>query len=297
MRKEALRSILIVCTAVLVGCQALTKHASNPRTLTPRMSSMPIAADDPPPTINPPPMPIAPETTSAGGTAAQTLRRLADEALKAERSLDNYCVRLRRRVRTGDNAGATELMMLKQRRVPFSLHLKWLGDQAQGREILFVKGRFEDKVQILTGRGDLLGTHLRLAFSPDSAIVRAKLTYDIHETGFAAAVKHFTIAIAAMERKAADAGTVQYRGRQMRPELPSELESAVHQLPAGVDPLFPRGGARFYYFDIKTGLPVIVQSFDEAKREVEYYCFDRLQNPIGLDDSDFDPAHLWPKRN
>jgi hypothetical protein len=55
----------------------------------------------------------------------------------------------------------------------------------------------------------------------------------------------------------------------------------------------PKGGRRFWYFDPATGLPVLIVTDDPTGHPVEYYCYDRLQFPVKLDDADFDPERLW----
>jgi hypothetical protein len=62
----------------------------------------------------------------------------------------------------------------------------------------------------------------------------------------------------------------------------------------GVEAFLPKGGTRYMYFDVATSLPLLIQTYDQNHYEVEYYCFDRLQTPVPLDDTDFDPAKLWP---
>ena len=48
--------------------------------------------------------------------------------------------------------------------------------------------------------------------------------------------------------------------------------------------------------DPATRFPALVITQDETGREVEYYCFDRFQFPVRLDDDDFNPDKLWPPR-
>ena len=48
------------------------------------------------------------------------------------------------------------------------------------------------------------------------------------------------------------------------------------------------------FFDPNHRLPVLVLTYDEQAHEVEYYCYDRIQFPVKLDDEDFNPEKLWP---
>ena len=67
-------------------------------------------------------------------------------------------------------------------------------------------------------------------------------------------------------------------------------------IPPGVEPQLPRGGRRWLFFDPASHLPVLMITHDDKDHEVEYYCYDRLQYPVKLDDLDFDPDKLWPMK-
>lgn len=295
MRTDVLRVVTLLMIAASAGCFVLRKPVA-PKADLPRMSPVSLEDDRPPPKITPPPMPAIPAKPTAASKDDSTLQRLARRAVENERALQTYNVRLRRRERQKNGAAPTEIMLLKFRRTPYSLHLKWLGDEAKGREIVFVQGQHEGKVHILTGRGDLFGPGFRLAFEPDSPIVRSNFHYRVQEAALNGVVSRFSAQLDAIERNQPNAGTMHYLGHKSRPEFPREMDAVEHRIPPGLESILPNGGTRTCYFDDATGLPLVVQTFDGNRREVEYYCFDRLQSPVALDDSDFDPAVLWPKR-
>jgi hypothetical protein len=56
----------------------------------------------------------------------------------------------------------------------------------------------------------------------------------------------------------------------------------------------PHGGRRWLFFDTVSHLPVLMITHDDKDHEAEYYCYDRIQYPVKLDDLDFDPEKLWP---
>ena len=101
--------------------------------------------------------------------------------------------------------------------------------------------------------------------------------------------------VAGWEKGDAREGTLKYLGRLERPEFTGQVD-AVHQvLPAGgSDPLLPKGGQRWWFFDVASGLPVLRITHEPAG-EVEYYCHDHIQWPVRLDDDDFNPDRLWRK--
>src|SRR5262249_51235683 len=122
-----------------------------------------------------------------------------------------------------------------------------------------------------------------------------KSHYAVTEAGLGAATTRFAALMDAVERKQANAGSAKYLGLQSRPEFPKPVEVVEQALLPGVEPFLSKGGTRYYYFDENSGVPTVIVTFDSNRQEVEYYCFDRLQSPVDLDDADFDPAKLWGK--
>jgi len=82
-----------------------------------------------------------------------------------------------------------------------------------------------------------------------------------------------------------------------RHEFASACEAVEQTIAAGAEPLLPRGGRRLWIFDPETKFPVLLVTHDDSGHEVEYYCYDRFEFPVHLDDDDFNPDKLWnPKR-
>jgi hypothetical protein len=71
------------------------------------------------------------------------------------------------------------------------------------------------------------------------------------------------------------------------------LEGVECQFPAGREPEIPDGGRRLVYFDPATHFPVVSLTYDMSGHEVDFYCFDRFQLDVKLDDDDFNPEKLW----
>jgi hypothetical protein len=275
-----------------VGCLGARAQPKAARGSPEPASVLPIG--DSPIDIKPPPPPIPGEPVSfiKDEPGDSPLKRLALKAAEGEKKLNNYMVRIRRRELL-DGKTPDETIMLKYRRTPLSVHLKWLGDEARGREILFVQGQHDNKIHLLTGKGDLLGAGHHMTFDLDSPLVRSKSHYPITEAGLGAATLRFAMLMDAIERGQANAGTARYLGYQNRAEFPRMVEAVEQTLPPGLEPFLPRGGTRYYYFDEQLSVPTVIYTLDANKQEVEYYHFDRLQTPVNLDDNDFDPAVLW----
>ncbi len=84
-------------------------------------------------------MPAAPQTDPANPMAP--LRELYQRAAQKHATMDSYALRLRRREVVGTTSRPEEILLLKWRREPTSVYLKWLGNEGKGREVVYVKGR------------------------------------------------------------------------------------------------------------------------------------------------------------
>ena len=106
--------------------------------------------------------------------------------------METYTLRMRRREVVAGKARPEELILAKFRREPFSLYLKWVGEEGKGREVCYVKGKHEDLVHTLMAAGDLFlfaGKHFKVA--PDSPLVKSNCRYPITEAGFGPLIARF----------------------------------------------------------------------------------------------------------
>ena len=133
--------------------------------------------------------------------------------------------------------------------------------------------------------------------APDSPFVRSNSRHSIQEAGIGILIDHFGQLLAANERGGPGRGSLHYLGPLKRQELAAPCEGVEQTIVAGSDPQLPRGGRRLWGFDPMSKFPVLVITRNEAGHEVEYYCYDRFQYPVKLDDDDFNPEKLWPAKN
>jgi hypothetical protein len=288
---------LLIPMVVCAGCSGLGK-ASAIRALGDTNDSLTrISADDPPLDDRPASSPMTGKATGLEKDDGNlfALKRLARRAVEQEKSMNNYMCRIRRKEQVDGKDRPEEIIMLKYCRAPLSIHCKWLGDEAKGREIIYVHGQNENRVNVLTGRGDMLGAGKRMTFPLESPIVRSKSRYPLTEAGLGAAVMRFSALINAIDHGQANAGTARYLGLQSRSEFARPVEAVEQTIPANLESFLPRGGFRYFFFEEATGLPMVVVTIDDNKRQVEYYHFDRLQCSVNLDETDFDPDMLWKK--
>lgn len=254
------------------------------------------------PPLEPPPPPIVPAgeqpVVTPPADPLGEVRRLHRAASERYAGLESYIARLRRREQVGGKDGPEEVMIFKFRKQPWSVHFKWLADPGKGREVVYVRGQHGDNIQTLTAAGDipLMQAGFRIALAPNDPKVLARSRYPITEAGIGALVDRLGSVLGALDRGDPRAGKLTYLGPQPRPEFPAPLEAVEHIIPSGAEGPLPQGGRRLYCFDGHSGLPVLALTRDEKGREVEYYCYDRFLFDVRLDDDDFNPDKLWPRK-
>lgn len=249
------------------------------------------------------PASMVPSTTTVvfpavpAGTPANDLRTLHRLAIERHNALDSFIVRLRRREVINGRSRPEELILLKYRKTPWSIYLKWLAGEGVGREVLCSRGRMGERLYVLPGSGDmplLLGSRY-LTLSPDHPLVRSSSRHPISAAGFGHLIEHFGKILEEMERGERRLGTLKYLGLIKRPEYDEPVEAGLEFIAPGIEPDLPRGGQRFWYFDTNLRLPVLIITQDDNRREIEYYCHDRFLFPGRLSDDEFNPELLWRK--
>jgi hypothetical protein len=227
---------------------------------------------------------------------AARLNLLYQQAAERYATMDSYIVRLQRREQVNGKDKPDEVILFKFRKEPRSVYFKWLGPEGKGREVVWVKDHYENKIHTILAPGDvpLMGGGNRFAVDPDSIFVKTASRHSIREAGVGTLIERLGILLAAWERGDPRACSFRYLGTVKRPEFEAPCEAAEQLIPPGFDPLLPRGGKRLWVFDTSTKLPGLIETWDDRGHEVEYYCYDRYQFPVRLDDDDFNPDKLWP---
>jgi hypothetical protein len=223
------------------------------------------------------------------------LHRLAGQQVAR---MTSYILRLKRREVVQRRKHAEEIILLKFRQEPFSVYLKWLGHEAKDREVIYVKGRYGNLIHTKVAAGDILliPAGKRFSLPPDSFLAQSNSRHPITNAGLGHLVDEFGQLVTAAERGDSRLGTLKYLGTLKRPEFTTPVDGVMQLLRPGNDPLMPGGGRRLWFFDTQSHLPVLLISHDENQQEVEYYCHDRIQFPVNLDDDDFNPDKLWGKQ-
>jgi Protein of unknown function (DUF1571) len=240
--------------------------------------------------------PPAGELTPAENLAA--LRKLHSHCVQRHEAMNSYIVKLTRREMVGKKQTPEEVMLFKYRKQPRSVYFKWIGPHGEGREAIYVEGKYDGKLHTLTAAGDVpfTGAGKRIALSPDSMLVRANSRHSITQAGVGTLIDRFGRLIAAMEKGDTTQGTLTHLGKVKRAEFCMPIEGVEWKIPPRVDPSLPKGGRRWCYVDPECSLPALIITHDERGQEVEYYRYDRYLFPANLDDADFDPDLLWGKQ-
>jgi hypothetical protein len=230
-----------------------------------------------------------------------SLRRLYRQAIERFNAMDGFECRLTRMETVNNKPMPREELHYRFRRQPYSVHITWVGLEAQGRQLIYVDGKYDNKVQILTGKheGLFVASGKRVAFAPTDSNIRSKARHDIRDGGLMLSLAGFGKVLTVMEQDPSQAGRMRYLGRKPVRERESGLETVEETIPPDWEPLLPKGGKRTTYFDPEPsspsfGLPILVTTVADNGRQVEYYWFDQLR-PTKPIDADFDPDRLWKK--
>jgi hypothetical protein len=235
----------------------------------------------------------------AGESNLDALRRIHQRAAERFANLEGFECRLTRRETVNGKALNEEVLEYKFRKEPYSVHIKWVGLEGRGRELIYVAGKYEGKVQVLTGRdeGLLIPSGKRVTYAPTDSTIRSKSRHDIRESGMALSISWFGKSVAMIETDQTHPNRMRYLGVKPRRERESGLEVVEELVPPNWESHLPKGGKRTTYFDPDPsspsyGLPILITASGDTGREVEYYWFDHLK-PIQPTDADFDPDQLW----
>lgn len=215
--------------------------------------------------------------------------------------MEDYVCRFRRREVLPQGKTSEDLILLRFRKQPHSIHFLWpKGTPEEGREVIYVQGRFNNQLVVRTGKGDLW-SGLRVELAIDSPRATANTRRTFLEVGVGYLVESLGQVLREHRQGTYRFGRLRYLGPQARSESATPMECLLQEVPANLEKYLPRGGKRYFYLatDPRTQechLPILVITHDDTGREVEYYCYDRFNINIGLRDEDFDPDRLWAKK-
>ena len=248
------------------------------------------------------PSAIAPKEAPTPGTPMKSgsadiaaARKLYDLAHGKYEKMTDYEVQLTRREVVAGKEMPTEEVLFQFRKQPFSIYMRNTGDHGKGREVLYVDGKFDGLMHVVTGQGDnrLIGAGFKTSLKPDSSMATSKSRHMITEAGPGQLLVRFE-----KHLKAAEAGqrTIKSLGKVQRKDQPNPVEGIEITVPPGDDPLLQKGGKWSLFFDPASGNLMANVLQDETGREVEYYSFAKWRVPANLTDADFHPDRLGAKK-
>ena len=150
-----------------------------------------------------------------------SLRQLQQDAAKWYAGVDSYIVRLTRREQVNGTSKPEEVMLFKFRKEPWSIHFIWVGKVGHGREVIYVRGQYDNKIHLRLAAGDapfMPAGHL-MALDVDSLLVRSASRHSITEAGIGACIERFGGLLDAQERGDHSHGVLTDLGLQNRPEF------------------------------------------------------------------------------
>lgn len=224
------------------------------------------------------------------------IKEIVERSTRFYEENPKYTCRITRRERVGGKVLPQETMAMNFRLEPRSVYYKWLDEENQGREMVYVDGKYDGKIITLGGRNDFLMTGKRIKVDPTGFLAKKNGRYPISDSGTDRMLTRLSGQITNQEKGIHTHGVLRYMGTVVRKENFGPMDYFVHEIPKGFDHAFPDGGVRHWYFDQKTARQVLLHAEDLKGEFLEYYLFDRfLPNPA-LEERDFDPDYLWPKK-
>ena len=226
---------------------------------------------------------------SASQPSARVARPLPPEMLDLVRAaaerygrVRSYRAVLIRQERSQWGLPAPDVIAMRFRADPWSVHMEWVGGPHRRREALYVEGANGNSMYALMG--DLPLSPL-FALRPNNPLAKRFSRHPITEAGIGRLLQKLSQVVRNAQR--GKYGTFRYAGL-VRDSDGRELHQILQE-PTG-------GGQRMWTIDRALGLPVGVCRTDRDGQLLNSYRYTRVELDPGLMDADFDPARLWPDR-
>jgi outer membrane lipoprotein-sorting protein len=165
-------------------------------------------------------------------------------------------------------------------RKPFSVYMRWRMGPHEGREVLYVQGKYDGK--LIGHEGGFFG-FITLSLDPKGPRAMKGSRYPITEAGIGKIIDRVLTDVERADAQGAlqftEVGTGELFGRKVRqitillPESPNQGYSAPKMK---------------LWIDTENGLPIQAEFFDWDGRKVESYAYKDLKLNAGLTDLDFD---------
>ena len=228
-------------------------------------------------------MAVAPEETHP----AQPLLDLAEQRLvEFNRDVRTYQCIVHRKERVNGQLMPRQAAFLRVRQKPFSVYLKVVGGQSDGRELIWNPTRYG--YQVIVHNGGRRFAFVTTALDPDSDLVRAETNHRVQDWGIAQGLETM-IAILKEELKQPDVQVEYFKGAKVdgRGAFGAKITHPAR-----------RQGMKFYQalvlIDHQLRLPVYYQAVgwpqppNNRSHVIEEFSFTRWQFNVSLD-----ARHFW----
>jgi len=216
--------------------------------------------------------------------ASQDVLGIVADMKAAYASVQDYTAHFVKRERIKDKLRDAEDIQLKFRE-PGQIYMRWMGPAVPGREILFVKGRDQDRA--LIHEPQFPSSLITILTRPDSPLVLQESRYPITDVGLGRLID----LLATHTHRALTRGELTTR------EVPAVDPSVSAKAEQRLELITPRAATGYLAnravvtIDLATRLPVAVELFGACDELLASYTYkDLIVNP-GLTDRDFDPTN------
>jgi hypothetical protein len=205
------------------------------------------------------------------------------EAEAAYDKVRSYTAIFHKQQRVAGKLEPEETILLKCRKTPFSLYMKWIRRPYEGSELLYVKGWNEDRAK--AHRGGLLRFITR-DLDPSHPGLMADNLRPVTSTGIGFLLE----AVATNIRKASKRGELTFSARGE--------ESVYGRKTQVLEMIFPKARAGDYdgyrhviNQDVESKILVRIRVYDRDDQLVENYGYENLYLNAPLGDAAFDPRN------
>lgn len=222
---------------------------------------------------------LAPATASS-----QDVLGVVADMEAAYARIHDYTARLVKRERIKDKLRDPEDILLKFRE-PGKIYMRWMGSEVPGRQILFVKGRDQDRA--LIHEPGFPSSLITILTAPDSALVLQESRHPITDVGLGRLI----------ELLAAHARRATARGELASREISAAGPSGPAQAERRLELLTPKTATGYLAhravvtIHLASRLPVAVELFGANDELLASYTYKELVVNPGLSDRDFDPTN------
>ena len=205
------------------------------------------------------------------------LEEIIEKTALRYQSVNDYTGILHRREFVGGKVREESDIIFKFMK-PEHYYLKWTGKKYHGTEVIFVRGKYDDKMVVHLG--GILG-FFNLSLNPEGRLARRNNRHSITEAGIGTIIQRANeYYLVSRERKD---GAITYEGEK-------EINGKALMLFKSV---FPEGKGYYghiilLYFDKELSLPVKITVYGWEDEFLEDYHYENIELNTGLTEKDFD---------